>query len=105
GFLSENADFAAACNSVGIVFIGPPAAAIRAMGSKAEAKALMGKAGVPLGPGYHGADQSDEQLTKEARAIGYPLLVKASAGGGGKGMRIVEDDRGLAEALAGARRE
>ena len=105
GFLSENADFAAACEAAGIVFIGPPAAAIRAMGSKAEAKALMAKAGVPLVPGYHGAEQSDARLTQEARAIGYPVLVKASAGGGGKGMRIVEDERGLAEALAGARRE
>jgi 3-methylcrotonyl-CoA carboxylase alpha subunit len=105
GFLSENADFAAACEAAGIVFIGPPAAAIRAMGSKAEAKALMAKAGVPLVPGYHGEEQSDARLTKEAGPIGYPVLVKASAGGGGKGMRIVEDERGLAEALAGARRE
>jgi 3-methylcrotonyl-CoA carboxylase alpha subunit len=105
GFLSENADFATACEAAGIAFIGPPAAAIRAMGSKAEAKALMGKAGVPLVPGYHGAEQSDARLTKEAHAIGYPVLVKASAGGGGKGMRIVEDEHRLAEALAGARRE
>jgi len=105
GFLSENADFAAACEAAGIVFIGPPAAAIRAMGSKAEAKALMGKAGVPLVPGYHGEEQSDARLTQEARAIGYPVLVKASAGGGGKGMRIVQEERALAEALAGARRE
>src|SRR5579863_2536173 len=79
GFLSENADFAAACEAAGIVFIGPPAAAIRAMGSKAEAKALMASAGVPLVPGYHGAEQSDARLTEEARAIGYPVLVKASA--------------------------
>ena len=105
GFLSESADFAAACEAAGIVFIGPPAAAIRAMGSKAEAKALMASAGVPLVPGYHGAEQSDARLTEEARAIGYPVLVKASAGGGGKGMRIVESERGLTEALAGARRE
>jgi 3-methylcrotonyl-CoA carboxylase alpha subunit len=105
GFLSENADFAAACEAAGIIFIGPPAAAIRAMGSKAEAKALMEKAGVPLVPGYHGAEQSDARLTKEAQAIGYPVLVKASAGGGGKGMRIVQEERALAEALAGARRE
>ncbi|HEX3970047.1 MAG TPA: acetyl-CoA carboxylase biotin carboxylase subunit, partial [Stellaceae bacterium] len=105
GFLSENADFAAACEAAGIVFIGPPAAAIRAMGSKAEAKALMAKAGVPLVPGYHGAEQSDARLIKEANAIGYPVLVKASAGGGGKGMRIVQDERALPEALAGARRE
>ncbi len=105
GFLSENADFAAACEAAGIIFIGPPAAAIRAMGSKAEAKALMAKAGVPLVPGYHGAEQSDARLTKEASAVGFPVLVKASAGGGGKGMRIVQDERGLTEALAGARRE
>jgi 3-methylcrotonyl-CoA carboxylase alpha subunit len=105
GFLSENADFAAACEAAGIVFIGPPAAAMRAMGSKAEAKSLMAKAGVPLVPGYHGDEQSDARLTKEARAIGYPLLLKASAGGGGKGMRIVHAERELAEALAGARRE
>ena len=105
GFLSENADFAAACEAAGIVFIGPPAAAIRAMGSKAEAKALMAKAGVPLVPGYHGAEQSDARLTKEARAIGFPVLIKASAGGGGKGMRIVHDEPALAEAIAGARRE
>jgi len=105
GFLSENADFAAACAAAGIVFIGPPAAAIRAMGSKAEAKALMAKAGVPLVPGYHGDEQSDARLTKEARAIGFPVLIKASAGGGGKGMRIVADAHALAEALAGARRE
>jgi 3-methylcrotonyl-CoA carboxylase alpha subunit len=105
GFLSENADFAAACEAAGIVFIGPPATAIRAMGSKAEAKALMAKAGVPLVPGYHGEEQSDTRLTQEAHAIGFPVLVKASAGGGGKGMRIVEDEHGLAEALAGARRE
>jgi 3-methylcrotonyl-CoA carboxylase alpha subunit len=105
GFLSENADFAAACETAGIVFIGPPAAAIRTMGSKAEAKALMAKAGVPLVPGYHGEEQSDARLTEEARAVGYPVLVKASAGGGGKGMRIVHDEHSLAEALAGARRE
>src|SRR5262249_366981 len=78
GFLSENAELAAACESAGIVFIGPPAAAIRAMGSKAEAKALMAKADVPLVPGYHGAEQSDARLTKEAKAIGFPVLLKAS---------------------------
>jgi 3-methylcrotonyl-CoA carboxylase alpha subunit len=105
GFLSENADFAAACESTGIVFIGPPAAAIRAMGSKAEAKALMAKAGVPLVPGYHGTEQSDARLTKEARKIGYPVLLKASAGGGGKGMRIVHAAGELAPALEAARRE
>jgi 3-methylcrotonyl-CoA carboxylase alpha subunit len=105
GFLSENADFAAACEAAGIVFVGAPAAAIRAMGSKAEAKALMAKAGVPLVPGYHGAEQSDARLTKEANAIGYPVLLKASSGGGGKGMRIVHDASELTAALAGARRE
>jgi 3-methylcrotonyl-CoA carboxylase alpha subunit len=105
GFLSESADFAAACETAGIVFIGPPAGAIRAMGSKAGAKALMAKAGVPLVPGYHGEEQSDTRLTHEARAIGYPVLVKASAGGGGKGMRIVQDEHALPETLAGARRE
>jgi 3-methylcrotonyl-CoA carboxylase alpha subunit len=105
GFLSENADFAAACEAAGITFIGPPATAIRAMGSKAGAKALMAKAGVPFVPGYHGEEQSDTRLSQEARAAGYPVLVKASSGGGGKGMRIVQDERGLAEALAGARRE
>ncbi|PHK94157.1 3-methylcrotonyl-CoA carboxylase [Pseudoroseomonas rhizosphaerae] len=105
GFLSENADFAAACAAAGLVFIGPPAAAIRAMGSKAGAKALMGRAGVPLVPGYHGADQSLERLAAAAAEIGYPVLVKASAGGGGKGMRVVEAPEGLADALGGARRE
>ncbi len=105
GFLSENADFAAACARAGIVFIGPPAAAIRAMGSKAEAKALMAKAGVPLVPGYHGDDQSDATLTRAARDVGYPVLLKASAGGGGKGMRIVNDESELVPALAAARRE
>ncbi|HLI21581.1 MAG TPA: acetyl/propionyl/methylcrotonyl-CoA carboxylase subunit alpha [Stellaceae bacterium] len=105
GFLSENADFAAACEAAGIAFIGPPAAAIRAMGSKAEAKALMTKAGVPLVPGYHGTEQSDARLIKEAKAIGLPVLLKASAGGGGKGMRIVQAESELVEAVAGARRE
>ena len=89
GFLSENADFAQACADAGIVFIGPPASAIRAMGLKAEAKRLMGEAGVPLVPGYHGADQTPAVLQAEADRIGYPVLIKASAGGGGKGMRVV----------------
>ena len=105
GFLSENADLAAACEAAGIAFIGPPAAAIRAMGSKAEAKALMAKAGVPLVPGYHDAEQGDARLTKEAGAIGYPVLLKASAGGGGKGMRIVGQESELPAALTAARRE
>ena len=105
GFLSENADFAEACKAAGLVFIGPPASAIRAMGGKSEAKALMEKAGVPLVPGYHGADQSPELLAAEAVRIGYPVLVKASAGGGGKGMRVVERPEDFAAELAGAKRE
>src|SRR3546814_4083394 len=83
GFLSENAAFAEACARVGIVFIGPPPAAIRAMGSKSEAKALMQRAGVPLVPGYHGSEQAADALAAEAQKIGYPLMIKASAGGGG----------------------
>ncbi|GAB3444564.1 acetyl/propionyl/methylcrotonyl-CoA carboxylase subunit alpha [Insolitispirillum peregrinum] len=105
GFLSENAAFAEALAAAGVVFIGPPVAAIEAMGSKAESKRLMAQAGVPLVPGYHGHDQSDGRLTAEAEAIGYPLLVKASAGGGGKGMRVVSALAELPAALAGARRE
>lgn len=105
GFLSENAEFADACEEAGIVFIGPPASAIRDMGSKAQAKALMGDAGVPLTPGYHGADQDDGVLQKAADEIGYPVLIKASAGGGGKGMRLVEKAEDFMEALASCRRE
>ena len=90
GFLSENAEFAEACAAAGVVFIGPPAAAIRAMGSKAAAKEIMRKAGVPLTPGYDGAEQSGEFLQKQADAIGYPVMIKANAGGGGKGMRRVD---------------
>jgi 3-methylcrotonyl-CoA carboxylase alpha subunit len=105
GFLSENAAFADACDAAGIVFIGPPAAAIRAMGSKAEAKALMGAAGVPLTPGYHGADQDPATLRAAADDIGYPVLIKASAGGGGKGMRLVEAASEFDAALASCRRE
>ena len=105
GFLSENAGFADACEKAGIVFIGPPASAIRAMGSKAEAKALMGKAGVPLTPGYHGEDQDEATLKAAADNIGYPVLIKASAGGGGKGMRLVEKAADFADALASCRRE
>src|SRR3546814_568211 len=93
GFLSENAAFAEACARVGIVFIGPPPAAIRAMGSKSEAKALMQRAGVPLVPGYHGSEQAADALAAEAQKIGYPLMIKASAGGGGKGMRVVPRQR------------
>src|SRR5260370_32288840 len=90
GFLSENEDFAEACQKAGIVFIGPPASAIRAMGSKSAAKALMGAAGVPLTPGYHGDNQDPAFLAQQADQIGYPVLIKASSGGGGKGMRRVD---------------
>jgi 3-methylcrotonyl-CoA carboxylase alpha subunit len=105
GFLSENADFAAACAAQGIVFVGPPPEAIRAMGDKSAAKRLMEKAGVPLLPGYHGEKQDPAFLKKEADRIGYPVLVKASAGGGGKGMRIVPDGNAFAAALDAAKRE
>ena len=89
GFLSENEDFAKACEAAGVVFIGPPVGAITAMGSKSAAKEIMAKAGVPLVPGYHGDDQSDALLSKESERIGYPQLLKAAYGGGGKGMRVV----------------
>jgi 3-methylcrotonyl-CoA carboxylase alpha subunit len=105
GFLSENADFAEACEKSGIVFVGPPAEAMRAMGSKSAAKALMAASGVPLVPGYHGEKQDAKTLAKEADAIGYPVLIKASAGGGGKGMRIVRQKSELAQALESAKRE
>ena len=105
GFLSENEAFAEACAKAGLVFIGPPASAIQAMGLKAESKQLMEKAGVPLVPGYHGADQNPELLKREADRIGYPVLIKASAGGGGKGMRAVEKSEDFAEALASCQRE
>jgi 3-methylcrotonyl-CoA carboxylase alpha subunit len=105
GFLSENADFAEAVAATGLVFVGPPAAAIRAMGSKAAAKALMTDAGVPLVPGYHGEDQSLATFRDAAARIGYPVLLKATAGGGGKGMKIVEREADLAEGLASAQRE
>ena len=105
GFLAENADFAQACADGGIIFIGPSPAAIRAMGDKAAAKAIMEKAGVPVVPGYHGADQKDATLLAEAKKTGWPVLLKASAGGGGKGMRIVRGKDEFADALASARRE
>ena len=105
GFLSENAAFARACEAAGIVFVGPPAAAIEAMGSKSAAKALMEKAGVPLVRGYHGANQDDSLLEIEADRIGYPVLIKAVAGGGGKGMRIVEQRESFRNSLDAARRE
>jgi 3-methylcrotonyl-CoA carboxylase alpha subunit len=105
GFLSENEDFAHACEAAGLVFIGPPVEAIAAMGSKAAAKALMHAAAVPLVPGYHGDDQDSELLRREADEIGYPVLLKASAGGGGKGMRVVERREDFAAALASCKRE
>ena len=105
GFLSERADFAEACVDAGLVFIGPPAAAIRAMGSKAEAKRLMLAAGVPCAPGYLGEAQDDATLRAEGQRLGLPLLVKAVAGGGGRGMRLVRDWADWPEAVAGARRE
>ncbi|HEY1387811.1 MAG TPA: acetyl-CoA carboxylase biotin carboxylase subunit, partial [Ktedonobacterales bacterium] len=105
GFLAENADFAAACEDAGLVFIGPSADVIRRMGSKREAKRLAAGAGVPVVPGYEGDDTSDARLIAAAREIGYPVMVKASAGGGGKGMRIVARASELPDALASARRE
>ena len=105
GFLSENEEFAQACADAGLVFIGPPPSAIKAMGLKAESKQLMEKAGVPLVPGYHGHDQDPALLQREADRIGYPVLIKASAGGGGKGMRAVEKSADFAAALASCQRE
>ncbi len=105
GFLSENEEFAKACAAAGLVFIGPPASAIKAMGLKAESKQLMEKAGVPLVPGYHGADQDPDLLQREADQIGYPVLIKASAGGGGKGMRAVDRSEDFAASLASCKRE
>jgi 3-methylcrotonyl-CoA carboxylase alpha subunit len=105
GFLSENPAFAEACQAAGIVFVGPPASAIRAMGLKDAAKALMIKAGVPVVPGYFGDDQSPEHLAREAARIGYPVLIKAVAGGGGKGMRRVDAAADFTKALEGAQRE
>ncbi|MGN6478866.1 acetyl/propionyl/methylcrotonyl-CoA carboxylase subunit alpha [Luteibacter sp.] len=105
GFLSENTDFARACTAAGIVFIGPLPESIDAMGSKAAAKALMETHAVPLVPGYHGANQDPAHLAEEAERTGFPLMIKAAAGGGGKGMRIVRDAAAFAEALASAQRE
>jgi 3-methylcrotonyl-CoA carboxylase alpha subunit len=105
GFLSENAEFAAACAAAGIVFIGPSPRAIEAMGSKSAAKVLMEKAGVPLTPGYHGDDQDPAHLLAEAKRIGYPVLIKAVAGGGGKGMRRVDKPDDFAASLASCQRE
>ncbi len=105
GFLSENEDFAQACADAGIAFIGPPPSAIAAMGSKSAAKALMEKAGVPLVPGYHGDDNDPNFLAGQAERIGYPVLIKASAGGGGKGMRRVDKPEDFVAALASCQRE
>ena len=105
GFLSENAEFAQACADAGLTFIGPPVSAIRAMGSKSAAKTLMAKAGVPLVPGYHGRDNDPALLAREAERIGYPVLIKASAGGGGKGMRRVDQGADFVAALASCQRE
>ena len=105
GFLSENQDFAHACAAAGLVFIGPPASAIAAMGSKSAAKALMEKAGVPLVPGYHGSNNEPAFLAAQAALIGYPVLIKASAGGGGKGMRRVDRAADFEAALASCQRE
>jgi geranyl-CoA carboxylase alpha subunit len=105
GFLSENAAFAQACTDAGLVFIGPPASAITAMGDKAGAKRRMIAAGVPTVPGYLGEDQDDKRLIAEAEGLGFPLLVKAVSGGGGRGMRVAHGAGDMPEALAGARRE
>jgi 3-methylcrotonyl-CoA carboxylase alpha subunit len=105
GFLSENEEFAEACAKNNIVFVGPPVSAIRAMGFKSESKKLMEKAGVPLTPGYHGDNQEPGFLSQQADAIGYPVLIKASAGGGGKGMRAVWKAEEFADALASCQRE
>lgn len=105
GFLSENETFAQACTHAGVTFIGPPASAIAAMGSKSAAKNLMAQAGVPLVPGYHGENQEPAFLQQQADAIGYPVLIKASAGGGGKGMRVVESPEDFSAALLSCQRE
>src|SRR6185369_16355136 len=105
GFLSENAEFAQACFDASLVFVGPTAAMMTAMGSKSGSKALMEKAGVPLVPGYHGEAQDDATLAEGADKIGFPVLVKASAGGGGRGMRIVNSASELSTAITSAKRE
>src|SRR6266508_2872907 len=105
GFLSENAEFAESCAGVGIVFIGPPAAAIRAMGLKNSARRLAAEAGAPVVPGYDGEDQSAETLRERMIEIGFPVLIKASAGGGGKGMRVVRAESAIDGAIEAERRE
>ncbi|MCX6020818.1 MAG: biotin/lipoyl-binding protein, partial [Chloroflexi bacterium] len=105
GFLSERAEFAEACRAAGLIYVGPTPGAMRALGDKAAARALAAAHGVPLLPGYHGGDQTDERLAAEAEALGYPLVIKAAAGGGGRGMRVVRQAGEFAAALASARRE
>src|SRR5450631_1915714 len=105
GFLSENAQFAQACAAAGLTFIGPSVAAMRAMSCKASAKQLMQRSGVPLLPGYHGEDQDAARLRNEAGRVGYPVLIKASAGGGGKGMRVVDSAAQFDQRLASCQRE
>lgn len=105
GFLSENPEFAQACEAAGIVFIGPSVAAMEAMASKQLAKQLLEKSKVPLTPGYHGSEQSEAHLLNEAKKIGFPVLIKAANGGGGKGMRTVHSEEEFSTALAGAKRE
>src|SRR5262245_51352001 len=105
GFLSENADFADSCAAAGVVFIGPSPAAIRAMGLKSSARRLAAEAGAPVVPGYDGEDQSIETLRARMIEIGFPVLIKASAGGGGKGMRVVRDERAIEESVDASRRE
>jgi 3-methylcrotonyl-CoA carboxylase alpha subunit len=105
GFLSEKAEFGEACTEAGLIFVGPPTSAIRAMGSKSAAKALMEEAGVPVVAGYHGAGQDPATLVREAKRLGLPVLLKAVAGGGGKGMRVVRSAKELETAIAGAKRE
>jgi 3-methylcrotonyl-CoA carboxylase alpha subunit len=104
GFLSENAGFAQACVDAGLIFVGPPAAAIKAMGSKSASKAAMAAVGVPVAPGYHGSEQSLQRLSEEAARVGFPLIIKASAGGGGKGMQVVNSAAEVAAAVESAQR-
>ena len=104
GFLSENADFSQSCSEAGLIFVGPPASAIRAMGSKSASKAAMAKVGVPVAPGYHGADQDTSRLVEEAARVGFPLIIKASAGGGGKGMQVVGNVGEVPAAIESAKR-
>src|SRR5580698_3904523 len=104
GFLSENATFAQACVDAGLIFVGPPAAAIKSMGSKSASKAAMAAVGVPVAPGYHGSEQSVQRLSEEAARVGFPLIIKASAGGGGKGMQVVNSAAEVPAAVESAQR-